>query len=227
VLAALGGYAWWRDEGSRLFFPRNFGVVEEGFLYRSGQIHPRIIEDVLRDHQIDVVIDLARDDLRLESARAEIAAVEALGIRKVDLPGLDGYGVGRLDSYATALEELALARYRGDRVLVHCSAGSERTGATVALYRMLFEGWSGEQAYAEYLQYRNRPPGHRKLPDYLNRNMPRLVARLVEQGVLAQAPDPLPVFGSGVLLSPDTSRPSRSAASPRRRRAASRRAASR
>jgi protein tyrosine/serine phosphatase len=193
--AALGGYAWWRDEGSRLFYPRNFGVVEEGFLYRSGQIHPRIVEDVLREHGIDLVIDLARDDPRAASARAELAAVEALGIRKLDLPGLDGYGVGRLDAYAAALEALARARYQGDQVLVHCSAGSERTGAAIALYRMLFQGWSGERAYAEYLGYRNRPPRHRKLPDYLNRNMARLVSGLVERGVLAERPDPLPVFG--------------------------------
>jgi len=195
VGAAIGGYAWWREEGSRLFYPRNFGVVEEAFLYRSGQIHPRIIEDVLREHEIDLVIDLARDDLRRASARAEIEAVEALGIRKVDLFGLDGYGVGRLDAYTLALEELARARSAGERVLVHCSAGSERTGATVALYRMLFEGWSGEQAYTEYLGYRNRPPSHRRLPEYLNRNMERLVARLVERGVLAEPPAPLPVFG--------------------------------
>jgi protein tyrosine/serine phosphatase len=196
--AAIGGYAWWREEGSRLFHPRNFGVVEEGFLYRSGQIHPRIIEDVLREYEIDLVIDLARDDPRRESVRAEIAAVEALGIRKLDLFGLDGYGVGRLDAYASALEEIARARSAGARVLVHCSAGSERTGAAVALYRMLFQGWTGERAYAEYLGYRNRPPRHRRLPDYLNRNMQRLVAQLVARGVLAEPPSPLPVFGPNV-----------------------------
>ena len=42
---------------------------------------------------------------------------------------------------------------------MHWAAGSKRTGAVVALYRMLFEGWSDERASLVYLGHRNRPPG--------------------------------------------------------------------
>jgi hypothetical protein len=201
LLAALaGGYAWWRDGGKRLFQPRNWGVVEEGWLYRSGQIHPRLIEGVLREHGIDLVIDLSRDDPRSDTSRAENEAVSRLGIRKADLWGLNGHGVGRFEAYPEALEEIARAREAGLRVLVHCSAGSERTGGTIALYRMLYQGWSGQDAYAEYLTYRNRPPERDRLVGFLNRNMPDLVARL-DASTSLEAPDPLPVFGPPAVSS--------------------------
>lgn len=195
LLGLVGGYAWWRDGGKRLFFPRNWGVVEEGWLFRSGQIHPRIIVPVLREHEIDVVIDLARDDARVESAVAEQRAVRALGIRKVDLWGLDGTGTGEVDAYVGALAEIARARASGERVLLHCSAGSERTGGAIALYRMLYDGWDGRAAWDEYLTYRNRPPKNRKLVKFVNRHLPAIAARLRESGALDATPEPLPVFG--------------------------------
>ena len=34
-------------------------------------------------------------------------------------------------------------------VLLHCFAGTHRTGAYVAVYRMDFEGWSSEKALTE------------------------------------------------------------------------------
>lgn len=195
VALAIGAYAWWREGGKRRFFPRNWGVVHEGWLFRSGQIHPRIVEQVLREHRIDVVIDLADDRPGRPSDAAERRAVEALGIRKVDLPGLNGHGVGRLRSYSGALTEMVRAREAGERVLVHCAAGSERTGGAIALYRMLFEGWSGEEAYAEYLSYRSTPPEEDVLAEYLNPRMGRLVKQLLKSGALKERPAELPRFG--------------------------------
>lgn len=197
-LVAGGGYAWWRDGGKRLFQPRNWGVVEEGWLYRSGQIHARLIEDVLRDHRIDVVIDLSRDDPRIPSVQAEEQAVRRLGVRKLDLSGLNGSGVGRVDAYSEALEEIVRARDAGEHVLVHCSAGSQRTGGAIALYRMLYDGWGGDRAYREYLSYRNRPPERDQLMRFLNDNMEGVVEHLVRSGALASRPDVLPVFGPAV-----------------------------
>lgn len=193
--AAGGGYAWWAEGGKRMFLPRNWGVVEEGWLYRSGQVHPRLIEDLLREHRIDLVIDLARDRPGDEAAAAEVRAVRALGIRKLDLWGLNGSGIGRSRAYSDALEAIVRAREAGLRVLVHCSAGSQRTGGAIALYRMLYDGWSGDAAYREYLSYRNRPPSRERLVQFLNERMEKVVARLVDSGALATAPTELPVFG--------------------------------
>jgi len=197
LLAAAGGgaYAWWAEGGKRRFIPRNFGVVAEGAIYRSGQVHRRLIEDLLREHEIDLVIDLARDDRMQLDEQAELLAIEKLGIERVELLGLDGYGAGDPDVYRAALATLVRARDEGKTVLVHCAAGTERTGATVALYRMLYQGWTGPQAWEEYLSYRSRPPEKRRLRKFLRRRMPDLVAGLVSDGALAEAPSELPVFG--------------------------------
>ncbi len=196
VLGAIGFFAyWWLDGGRYMFFPKNWGVVEEGVIYRSGQIHPRIIEDVLRENEIDVIIDLAIDTPGREDHEAEVAAAKKLDIPKIDFVSLDGSGRGDIADYEGALAEILAAKRAGKRVLVHCAAGSERTGGVIACYRMLFQGWDGKRAYEEYLSYRRRPPDHTRLTDFVNANMEALVDGLVKRGLLPAGPDPLPRFG--------------------------------
>jgi protein tyrosine/serine phosphatase len=38
-------------------------------------------------------------------------------------------------------------------VFVHCKRGSDRTGMVIAIYRILFEGWTSEEAKAEAKRY--------------------------------------------------------------------------
>ena len=197
-----GGTIWWRDGGKRLFFPRQWDVVVPGFLYRSGQIHARLVEDVLREHQIDLVIDLARDRWSDPDARAEREAIERLGIERLAFEDLDGSGRGNPASYEAALAAIAEARRAGRRVLVHCSAGSERAGGAVMLYRTLFEGWSGADAFHEYLRYRNRPPVRSRVAHFLDTHMEEIAAGLVARRALPALPDPLPVLSPGVSAPP-------------------------
>ena len=39
-------------------------------------------------------------------------------------------------------------------VFVHCVGGRHRTGVMTATYRMMSEGWTGEQAFNEMKQYK-------------------------------------------------------------------------
>jgi hypothetical protein len=66
------------------------------------------------------------------------------------------------------------------------------------LYRTLFQGWSGADAYAEYASYRNRPPESGRVAGYLNENVGRIARELVAAGALESVPDPLPVYGPAV-----------------------------
>ncbi len=47
------------------------------------------------------------------------------------------------------LEALTLIKNRKGPLLIHCWHGSDRTGATVAAYRLVFQNWSKEQAIDE------------------------------------------------------------------------------
>jgi protein tyrosine phosphatase (PTP) superfamily phosphohydrolase (DUF442 family) len=66
----------------------------------------------------------------------------------------------------TALQVIANAR---KPVLVHCLHGSDRTGAVVALYRIVCQGWSKQQALAEMEQGNfGYHPVFSNIPDFIN-----------------------------------------------------------
>lgn len=54
-------------------------------------------------------------------------------------------------------------------IVVHCKYGSDRTGVVIALYRIIFQGWTKEQAIQEM---RNGEYGFHKffknIPEYIN-----------------------------------------------------------
>lgn len=197
LFLAVGAAIWWRDGGKRLFFPRNWDEVEPG-LYRSGQIHRRLIEDVLREHQIGLVIDLAADRASDLDDAAEREVTARLGIPLLSIDGLSGDARGDPQNYVRALTAVALARREGQPVLVHCRGGSERTGAFFQLYRTLFQGWSARDAVAEYASFRNRPLGEGANAAYLDAHVAEIAAGLLASGALESPPDPLPVFSPAV-----------------------------
>jgi protein tyrosine/serine phosphatase len=189
------GLWWWLEDGRHLVYPKNWGVVEEGRIYRSGRIHRRLIENVLREHGIEVVVDLAGTDGWDPNFQPERDAAKKLGIEHHTFSSLDGHGIGSLDEYEAAFAILLEARRDKRPILVHCGGGSERTGATFAWYRMLLHGWDGAQAYDEYLSYRSSPPKTDALRTFVNEHFPEIVKRMQARGLIERVPDRLPVFG--------------------------------
>lgn len=174
-------------------FPRNFAVVDRDLLYRSGQISPRLIAPTLQRYGIDTVLFMSGDNLARKDVRAEIAACQELGIRRVNLP-LGGDGTGKPEAYVAALLEIHAARSRGQQVLVHCHTGSQRTGGVVALYRVLFDGWTVEDARKELLDFGHSPRDNPKLIPYLNEHLPLIARQLADAGALDILPEPMPQF---------------------------------
>src|SRR5262245_53661023 len=43
------------------FIPKRWGVVEEGKIFRSGQLSAPLVKQVLQNHKIEVVVDLTFD----------------------------------------------------------------------------------------------------------------------------------------------------------------------
>lgn len=197
ALAIGGAYRVWNRTLRDQLFPKRFVEVETGSLYRSGQIAPRLVRDVLREHSIGLVVWLSDYDQRKPYHRAEKQAIDELGIERLNLH-FRGNGTGEVDHYVEALEAISRAEEEGVPVLVHCAAGIRRTGAVMALYQLLVEGKPPEVAYQELVRFGENGLGESSLVPFLNRNMAAIAAGLVRRGVIESAPDPLPVLPSAV-----------------------------
>lgn len=176
------------------FVAKRWGVVEPGSIYRSGQVSKWLIGDVLQSHNIQVIIDMNGIESDDEHQQQEIQVARERNI-ELHRCQLGGDGTGDVQSYAEALKVLADSQEAGKPVLVHCSAGAQRTGGVVAFYRLLIQGRPPAFVYNEMQEYGWDPVGDRVLLDYINDHMAELANLLVSNGVLERVPDPLPVLG--------------------------------
>ncbi len=122
---------------------KNFGQMDEHF-YRGAQ--PKKDEyPELKSLGVKTVIDL-----QAEPTSYEKAAVEALGMKYVNIPMID-------KSYPKAeyIEEfLKLANDPETGIFyVHCAGGRHRTGAVGAAYRFTKYGWNYDQVYDEMKKF--------------------------------------------------------------------------
>lgn len=193
VALLVAGLLLWHFVFKYRLLPKRWGVVEEGMIYRSGQLHRALVHRVLRDNGIDVIVNMNRKHLHKPDHAAEIAAADALGIEKHWFT-MNGDGTGDPENYALAVHQLSTSRQAGKTVLVHCTAGAQRTGAVVALYRTLLLGWSAEQAVAEMSRYRFDPEGDIVLLEFIDEHLPAIATQLQTLGTLEEVPDPLPRF---------------------------------
>ena len=134
--------------------PKNFGVVTEGRLYRSGELTTTALKSVVEAHGIRTIIDLGAHDHDPAGERREQATADLLGVRRVVLY-LEGDATGDPNRYVEALR--IIADESNGPVLIHCAAGAQRTGCAVALYRSIAEGWDDERALVEAEDYRHDP----------------------------------------------------------------------
>lgn len=135
----------------------NFGVVAPNAIYRSEG--PASTEELARAHAaygFGSILNLEQGwnvlGLRLNQERAwceknEVAFIN-FKMSNIIRPSAD--------QLRHAVEKLVMAP---KPVLVHCFHGRDRTGLVIAAYRMMMEGWSYEEAYAEMLRYGHNPRG--------------------------------------------------------------------
>jgi tyrosine-protein phosphatase SIW14 len=155
IAAALWGHDY--------VLPKRFAEVVPGHLYRSGLLEQWPLKRVIDQYQIRTIVCMLHydpDDARQEHER-EIAAQK--GVRIVQI-GMGGDGLGPFEDLEKAAA--VLADEAAHPVLVHCSAGVNRTGAVFALWRMKYCGWDAERAIAEAESHGKTNP---KLAGHLRR----------------------------------------------------------
>ncbi len=135
-------------------WPRRFGVVRDGQIYRSGRMTTAALSHVHDRYGIKTIVDLGGYHAGSADDRREAQAAEALGITRHSFR-LEGDGTGDVNIYADALR--IMADPASQPVLVHCSAGTERTGCAVMLYRQIYENVGLERALTEAQQFDHEP----------------------------------------------------------------------
>ncbi|HSZ56047.1 MAG TPA: dual specificity protein phosphatase family protein [Tepidisphaeraceae bacterium] len=181
VIAGLALIAW-NNGVKQYLFPKKFGVVEPGRIYRSGQISAKLIGPTLSKYHIGLVIDLSMEDT--PDSRAERQVEAGRNVPRLSLP-LGGDGVGNPDFYVQALAAMIEADRSHAPVLVHCQAGTERTGGVVATYRILVEGKSEEQAFAEARSYGHSDRENPELVPFLKEHLEQWRTQLAAKHLIA------------------------------------------
>jgi hypothetical protein len=174
-------HAW--DEHLRdLVIPTNFGVVEDGQIYRSGQLAPTLIKKVLLKHNIKAIVSLSGD-----TSEAERKTAEELGIER-KIFSLRGDGTGNVNDYARSIAAIYQFQKEGKPVLIHCRSGAHRTGAVIAAYRLIVQKKDIHSVRAEMIHYGFDPDGDTRLRIFLNNNMMKIAEELKNMGVIDEMP---------------------------------------
>lgn len=155
VAAAALALAIWH-QGQR--YPKRFAAVVPGHLYRSGGVSPAQLAALHTDYGIDRVICLLNP--ADADTQAEHAAAEQLGLvwENLNLRG---------DGSSTPADRVRLRALLSDPnappTLVHCAAGTNRTGLAIGLYRIYQQGWTYDQVLTEMRRF-----GFEDLPKHEN-----------------------------------------------------------
>lgn len=138
----------WRTSIFRI--SKNFYEIDPGKFYRSAQLSPSELEDVIKKYGIKTVISLrgAPDDSYWVPGQ-----VRVLKENHVDFYPLwwtiDFFPQNQeIKKYAQLLETAPRP------ILVHCRTGADRTGEATALYAIDFMGQSATEAIDNYLNFK-------------------------------------------------------------------------
>jgi len=116
---------------------RNLYRIAPG-LYRGAQPEPR---DAARLRELGI-----RTIINFRANHRDEDTLDLPGVKLVAVP-MNAWEI-RDDEVVAALRAIAEARQDGP-VLIHCQHGSDRTGTVAAMYRILEQGWTRQQALRE------------------------------------------------------------------------------
>lgn len=193
ALLVIAFFVLWNNGLRDYLYPKNFGIIEPGQLYRSGQISHWQIEPTLKNNNIKVIVALSGHGGKAADLQAESDACKQLGIDREVFP-LGGDGTGQIQQYAHAIAAIDKAKRAGKPVLVHCIAGAQRTGGVIATYEILVEHRPPAEAFQQMRAFGHDPTANPHLLEYLNTNMEALAKQLVELHVIDKVPSPMPVI---------------------------------
>ncbi|MHC3122998.1 dual specificity protein phosphatase family protein [Acinetobacter sp. GN11] len=127
-----------KDWGTLVSQSHNFYQVSND-VFRSEQPNAAMISE-LKNHQIGTIINLRAKD-------ADTLVFKNEKFNLVHIP-INTWAINRQD-LLKVMQQIKIAKQNNQRVLLHCYHGSDRTGASVAMYRIIFENWAIDDAVKE------------------------------------------------------------------------------
>ena len=159
VLSVAGGRYWKENYG----LPKRFAVVESEKVFRSGVVTPAQLEYVTHEFGLRSVLSLL--DPKAPESIAEKAAAERLGLRWINVP-LPGNGAS--DAAQRARIRAVLLDPSLEPILLHCAAGTNRTGLAAGMYRLYVQHWPLDAVLDEMFTFGfENEPKHRNLLEAL------------------------------------------------------------
>ena len=126
----------------------NFDIVSEG-LWRGAAPSNQAMQK-LAESGVKTIVDLR---LAGPGAAEEAAKAKKLGIKYVHIPlGFMGPSLFKVAQFLNIVNDPA-----NQPVFVHCRYGADRTGALVAVFRVIHDHWSFNQAYSEMRSHHFKP----------------------------------------------------------------------
>jgi protein-tyrosine phosphatase family protein len=166
VIAAVLAAVWfWNAAIKGNLSPKNFGVVDEGRVYRAGQLSPSAMRMVRDKHHIKTVIDLGSYEPGARGERRNQQVADALGMTRFVFD-LEGDATGNPNYYVQALR--IMNDPARQPVLVHCGAGSERTGCVAILYNNEKHGTPLNEGLRGAREFRHDPRRNPHLEETVN-----------------------------------------------------------
>jgi protein tyrosine phosphatase (PTP) superfamily phosphohydrolase (DUF442 family) len=139
LIPTLGYVAW--DQATY-----NFGPVEPGKVYRSGQMPASAIGQTIRERGIKTVLNLRGSNPSDSWYRDELATTLDHGASHIDIAMSSCLWMSRAQ-----LRTLVETLEKSERpLLIHCAWGSERTGLTSAFVELLRPGGTLDDARAQF-----------------------------------------------------------------------------
>jgi protein tyrosine/serine phosphatase len=171
VIAAIlvsAPVVWWAVRANQEQ-DQGFVLVKEGVLYRSRQPDPLDRRKLAQDG-ITQVVNLCLRDEDQRVYDAEDAVCRQAGVKLFHMP---------INTPVPTDQEietfLRLVLGNQGATLVHCSKGKSRTGAMVACFRVVVEGWEPDRAMDDFLEhYFKGPPDSHPADKHYDLNKPLL-----------------------------------------------------